>query len=179
MTQQRCSCGRPVELQRAVDERPATWEHIHTVQVLVLQVVQDLQRRIVTHDQSKLRPPEREMFDEATSRLRGLTYGSEAYKAQLKAMGSALQHHYENNRHHPEHYDDGIEGMTLVDVMEMLLDWKAATMRHDDGDLSKSLEINKERFGISDQLLRILVNTAYRYDWIDKNPEIPTTQKES
>ena len=44
----------------------------------------------------------------------------------------------------------GVNDMTLVDLVEMLADWKAATERHDDGDLAKSLEIQRERFGLSD-----------------------------
>jgi len=49
----------------------------------------------------------------------------------------------------------------------MLADWKAATERHDDGDLAKSLEIQRERFGISDQLVAILRNTAEHFGWLD------------
>ena len=44
----------------------------------------------------------------------------------------------------------------------MFFDWKAATERHDDGDIYKSLNINKDRFKISDQLINILKNTAKR-----------------
>ena len=35
----------------------------------------------------------------------------------------------EQNRHHPEYYEDGIAGMTLVDLEEMLSDWEAASHR--------------------------------------------------
>lgn len=54
----------------------------------------------------------------------------------------------------------GINSMNLVDLIEMICDWKAAGMRHADGDIFRSLEINKERFGMSDQLFEILKNTA-------------------
>jgi hypothetical protein len=53
----------------------------------------------------------------------------------------------------------GISGMTLLDLTEMLCDWKAATLRHNDGDIRKSIEINQKRFGYSDELKRILLNT--------------------
>jgi hypothetical protein len=49
--------------------------------------------------------------------------------------------------------------MDLFDVMEMLMDWKASTTRNKDGDILKSLQINKSRFNISDQLYSILYNT--------------------
>ncbi|GAA2159282.1 hypothetical protein [Glycomyces lechevalierae] len=53
----------------------------------------------------------------------------------------------------------------MTDI-EMLADWKAATERHADGDLARSLEIQKDRFGISDQLAQILENTAREMGWI-------------
>lgn len=56
----------------------------------------------------------------------------------------------------------GINGMCLIDLIEMLCDWKAATMRHKDGDLSRSIEINQKRFGYTDELKTILHNTAQR-----------------
>jgi hypothetical protein len=47
----------------------------------------------------------------------------------------------------------------------MLFDWKAATERHADGDIRKSIEINKERFKISEQLCDIFRNTVNRMNW--------------
>jgi hypothetical protein len=82
------------------------------------------------------------------------------YKSYLTGMGEALKHHYAHNSHHPEHYEDGIAGMSLLDLVEMLCDWKAATERHADGDLRRSIEQNQERFGYSDELRSILENTA-------------------
>jgi hypothetical protein len=71
-----------------------------------------------------------------------------------------LAHHYAHNRHHPEHYPDGLEGMNLFDLLEMLVDWMAAVQRHDDGDIQKSLKINGDRFGMSPQLQKIFANTV-------------------
>ena len=45
----------------------------------------------------------------------------------------AIDHHYANNRHHPEHWPNGINDMTLMDLIEMLADWKAATARNKNG----------------------------------------------
>jgi hypothetical protein len=121
------------------------------------------------HDLSKLSSPEKEIFDEYTPKLKGSTYGSDEYKKFLKEMKVALDHHYKENRHHPEHFQEEADAtfraspincMNLMDIVEMLCDWKAATMRHANGDIYKSLEINKERFGISDQLLYIMKNTV-------------------
>jgi hypothetical protein len=145
--------------------RLATLEHSRRVDELLLQLVMDIQGRITKHDRSKMEDPELEIFDKFSPRLKGSTYGSEEYKGFLLEMKPALDHHYANNRHHPEHFHDGVNGMTLVDLVEMLSDWKAATERHDDGNLEKSLEIQKERFGLSDQLVSILWNTANEAGW--------------
>ena len=50
--------------------------------------------------------------------------------------------------------------MNLIDLLEMICDWKASSERHADGDIFKSIEINQKRFGYSDDLKNILMNTA-------------------
>lgn len=147
------------------DSTEDTLRHIETVRGFVLDVVRNLINRAIDHDQSKLLEPEKSMYDEFTPKLRELAYGNDEYRECLKQMGVALKHHYKNNSHHPEHYLGGINDMSLFDVVEMLADWKAAGMRHADGDMSKSLEINRGRFGISDQLFRIIRNTVEEMDW--------------
>lgn len=148
------------------DSRPDTWEHIHQVQTCLGRVIKHLMRRSRDHDQSKLAEPELSTFNEYTPKLRDSTYGSAEYKAFLEGMGEGLRHHYEHNSHHPEHHPSGINGMSLLDIVEMLADWKAATLRHADGDLRRSIEQNKERFGYGDQLEHILLNTAEEMGWL-------------
>jgi hypothetical protein len=154
-------------VSEAYDSRPATLFHSQRVGELIVEVVKEALDRSTCHDRSKTEPPEVEVFDEFTPKLKNSTYGSAEYKGFLEAMGDGLKHHYEANRHHPEHFDNGVNDMTLVDLIEMLADWKAATERHDDGDLAKSLEIQRERFGLSDQLVAILRNTAEHFGWVD------------
>lgn len=141
------------------DSRPDTHEHIGEVRGLLLGAVQDLLRRAHEHDRSKLVDPEREVFDRVTPRLGAMTYGSDEYRASLAEMGPALQHHYAANDHHPEHFAGGIGDMNLVQLLEMLCDWLAATRRHDDGDIRRSIELNRERFGYGDEVARLLLNT--------------------
>ena len=124
-----------------------------------MKVIAALQRRLLKHDSTKLASPEVELFDGVTEKLSGVTYGSPEYNALLERLKPALAHHYQNNRHHPEHFKRGITDMTLVDLMELLCDWKAASLRHTDGNIRKSIEINQQRFGYSDELKQILVNT--------------------
>lgn len=147
------------------DSTTDTLDHIRKVQGNLYAVAYVLLSRSKAHDKSKLEPPEKEIFDAVTPKLKGLTYGSEEYKAGISELGEALAHHYAVNPHHPEHYDDGIAGMSLLDVIEMFCDWKAASERHADGDFAKSLEINKKRFAISDQLAEIFENTRLELGW--------------
>lgn len=145
--------------EQRYDSAKDTLLHIKRVNALLLQFLQELINRAVTHDESKLHEPEKMFFDKMTPRLKALTYGSEEYKQALAELKPALDHHYSHNSHHPEHYDNGIDDFTLADLVEMFFDWKAASERHNDGDVLKSIEINKHRFGLSDQLCKIFKNT--------------------
>lgn len=143
--------------QEAID---ATLDHIRTVRTAMMQVCNDLIDRAQNHDESKFSDAELPYFVEYTPKLKGSTYGSDEYKGFLAAIKPALDHHYANNSHHPEHYADGVDGMNLLDVVEMFCDWWAAVQRHADGDLNKSIEINTGRFNLSPQLASILKNTV-------------------
>lgn len=129
-----------------------TMNHIRRVQILLVDVCRRLMTRSIRHDTSKLEEPEASTFAEFTSKLKVLTYGSEEYKECLAGIAPALKHHYENNSHHPEHWPNGIRDMSLLDLIEMFVDWKAATERHENGDINKSIWINKARFGYSEEL---------------------------
>lgn len=185
------------------DSQQDTLDHIGKVSDLLLQFGLRLTERAYTHDTSKLKEPEKSIFDKYTPLLRETTYGSDEYKAYLAEMGQALQHHYAVNSHHPEHFpvpetekikqikwdmlfiencpglneetrgsvllhlgerlaelESRVNGMNLLDVVEMLCDWKAASERHANGDFMASLILNRARFGLSDQLFQIFVNTA-------------------
>jgi hypothetical protein len=164
------------------DSRPDTYEHIRKVGRYIDKVVVNLLDRASKHDASKLISPEVEAFDEMTPRLAGLVYGSEEYKLSLAQLGEALTHHITNNRHHPEYHDEGIAGMTLLDLIEMLVDWKAASERvrppmpsapgtketpKYTGDFMQSITLNQKRFGYGDELLSILENTAKELGFVE------------
>lgn len=212
-------------MDEVTDQRPETYKHIQKVQHYLNRVAMYLIRSGEMHDQSKLEPPEQELFDKWTPKLAGMTYGSDEYKAALAALKPALDHHYAVNRHHPEHFDTyecqicgifysradappvgypdsdyrwcftchsgkypgffetalvkhhGIKQMNLLDIIEMLCDWKAASERHSDGDIVESIEKNQERFGYSDELKVMFLNTAKALGWAEKW-EVVTTMQE-
>lgn len=144
-----------------------TAKHIGRVQELIADAIRNLQARATNHDQSKLLEPELSAFARLKALdLSGMAYGSDEYRACLRAEKPAIAHHYAANSHHPEHYANGLDGMSLLDLLEMILDWKAATERmKDGGSIRKSLEMNRARFEISDQLYSILANTLSELGW--------------
>ncbi len=152
-------------MTKKYDSAEDTQQHHDRVVALVKDITDELRAQACDHDASKLGPDEKPIFDEFTPKLKGSTFGSEEYKKFLADMKPALDHHYEANRHHPEHFDNGINGMTLVDIIEMLADWKAASERHENGNIMTSIDLNAKRFKISDQLKEILVNTVKTMGW--------------
>lgn len=141
-----------------------TQKHIENVRKYIRFIIDKIDLRGVKHDASKLESPEVELFAEHTLQLAAMSYGSDEYKESLEQLKPALDHHYASNRHHPEHFADGVNDMTLIDIIEMFCDWKASTLRHNDGNLLKSIELNAERFNIDGQLKQILINTARMLD---------------
>lgn len=140
-----------------------THKHVRKVQKYINAFVADLIHRGEHHDDSKFEEPELSIFAENTHKLGQTQYGGEEYKKLLEEVKPAIVHHYSKNRHHPEHWPNGIEDMTLIDLLEMLADWKAATDRNKDGNIRKSIEINSAKFKMSPQLRTIFENTVREY----------------
>lgn len=141
-----------------------TQRHIERVRHYIKFFTDRLTQRGIDHDKCKLESPEVEVFAEYTPKLAETTYGSSEYNQNLERMKVALDHHYAHSRHHPEHFEKGINDMNLIDIIEMLSDWKASTERQHDGNILKSIERNAQRFGYDDQLKRILLNTVKLFE---------------
>lgn len=142
------------------DARLEIHDHITKVRRHLLNIAEELLERAHTHDASKFRPPEVEEYLDYEPVVETIPYGTPdnlAARVALRTPGET--HHYKVSRHHPEHFQDGILGMTLVDLAEMLCDWKAASDTSGFG-LVASIEANQERFGYGDELKRVLLNTA-------------------
>lgn len=138
-------------LKDLVDHKARVAKHLHNAAI-------ELIKRAIVHDNSKFSPEEYEAYEAAFSELQKYAYGSDEFKAALATIQPAIQHHYAVNSHHPEHFENGINDMTLVQLIEMLCDWKAASERSQT-DRQKGMLINKGRFGIGDQLFGILQRT--------------------
>ena len=147
------------------DSTQDTMLHKARVKNLLNMFCELIKYRAIIHDESKLNNPEKECFDIITPKLKELTYGSDEYKSIMNEFRYAIDHHQKTNSHHPEFYENGISGFDLFDLVEMFFDWKAASERHADGNIYLSIEKNKTRFNISEQLCNILNNTAKKFNW--------------
>lgn len=141
-----------------------TIEHILLVREYGDLLVSKLQDRLKKHDDTKLEDPAFKIFVEYTPKLAECEYNSEEYKNNLEEMKVALEYHYARSRHHPEHFKNGINDMSILDILEMFIDWNAATKRHLNGNLKKSIESNSKRFNIDHQLTQILMNSIELFD---------------
>lgn len=166
-----------------------TQDHIRKVRDWMRKAAFNLEDRTHAHDDSKLEEPEMSAFMRMMREnpLSGLEYGGPEYMAALEANPDAILHHWHANDHHPEYWlthtpahasasaiendrvKNGacISAMSLLSLLEMLCDWKAATERMKDGSLEQSFRVNAERFGIDGQLLAILHNTAIELGMVE------------
>lgn len=135
-------------------------EHKRLVGFYLQCVITALVTRAVVHDFSKFSPEELSPYARMLPRFAKAEYGSEEYKACFDEVQPALAHHFTYNSHHPEFYSGGINDMDLLDVIEMVCDWVAACQRAN-GDTLR-LDLQRERFEISDQLYAIICRTATR-----------------
>ena len=132
--------------------------HRREVLHIFSKVAIDIVERSIKHDYSKYKEDEKELFKNTTTS--DCIYGSLEYFRKLDNIKEALKLHYERNDHHPEHKNQGIEGMNLITLLEMLIDWWAASKCYgDEGDIYRSIDINQSRFKYSDELKKIFQNT--------------------
>lgn len=154
-----------VDESKTYDSRPRSRAHIETVQQLLMGDFQkEMMRRAGEHDLSKLvNGIERDKLDELEKVIaeKGpAKFGTPEYERRSKEiLAPMIEAHYAKNDHHPEHYKNGIAGMSLPALVEMFFDWVAANKDRDDGapmQLTASIEKHK----ITAQLGQILKNTA-------------------
>lgn len=133
-------------------------DHKRLVGEYLRKMVSALFTRAVEHDASKFSSAEFPHYATALPRFERVEYGSEEYIAICRSIKPALRHHVTTNRHHPEYFPNGVNDMTLIDVVEMVCDWIAASQRGGGGPLR--LDLQRARFGIDDQLFDIICRTV-------------------
>jgi hypothetical protein len=134
-------------------------KHRNGVHWLINQIINELNIRSLNHDLSKYSDEERPIFQSIV--FTDVKYGTPEYYDRLNLLKEATGHHYEENRHHPEHFKDGLRDMNLIDLIEMICDWMSAAKNYNNtGNIYQSIKIGQKRFGYDDTLKKILLNTV-------------------
>ncbi len=138
--------------------------HRDYVRLALLHVVQDIERRSLVHDASKMLDDEFAGFARINAIARVNKFGSEEYKVSMKQERATIDLHFSRNSHHPERprllgdqaedqrglpddatYWEARDGarMTFLDVIEMVCDWWGARKGYGDSrPWRESVELN-------------------------------------
>jgi hypothetical protein len=98
--------------------------HIAEFQQAIEDLCSALKRRAKTHDASKLKEPELTQYTEAEHELEKFKPGSKSYLTFAQKHSIILDRHYSKNPHHVEHFENGFDDMTILDLIDVLVDWK-------------------------------------------------------
>ena len=142
--------------------------HISEVQQELEKFIHELRLRGILHDRSKLQEPEFSIFVKTRPEFKKINYGTPEYDAIIEKARVAVDHHHETNRHHTGYHKEGVLGMNLIDIIEMICDWKAAARRSPDLTFEDSLPKAFDRYEITGSLRAIIVNTLNDLGWLIK-----------
>lgn len=144
----------------AYDSTEDTLKHKNLVEKNMEKIISMLEKRAAEHDDSKLKNPEKACYDKYIPELQKVKYGTKEYDSIKKKMEKeGLKHHFEENPHHPEHYENGVAGMDIIDLMEMFCDWYSASQRSDTS-FKEGVKRNISTYKITGPLADILENSA-------------------
>ena len=139
--------------------------HVKEVQNNLRDMIGNLEKRGIIHDLSKFQEPEFSVFCSTRPEFVKVNYGTPEYKAVCEKAKKGVDHHYENNRHHTAFHENGIKDMNLLDVLEMLADWKAANRRSPDLNFKDSLPRCFEKYKMDKTLQNLIINTINHLNW--------------
>ena len=137
-------------------------KHIFNVKRKLDKIIQELLFRKENHDKSKLTEPELSLWKAMDQEPR-YDYGTPEYKKKVKKYQKLFEMHYKANRHHPEHFLNGIADMDLIDLIEMLVDWISYKDTIRVREAMDLVEKQSKRFGFSDEIINLLNNTLNNY----------------
>lgn len=80
-------------------------------------------------------------------------------------LNSAVNNDHTFKRHDPEFFGvDGIGGMDLIDLLVMVLTWKAEADIHIYDNINSAIKVCRKRYGFSDELEKVIRNTVFDID---------------
>jgi hypothetical protein len=143
-----------------------TIRHISEVQENLQKIINELSIRGIAHDRTKFKPIEFDAFVSTRPKFKKANYGTPEYQECIELIKPSIEHHYKNNRHHTAFHNNGIKDMTLLDILEMLADWKAASRRSPNLTFKDSLPTAFKKYKIKEELQNLILNTLTELNWI-------------
>ena len=130
--------------------------HIAEFQQAIDTITEKLKTRAKTHDASKLKEPELTQYTEAEEKLEKFKPGSPEYLKIRDKYDIILSKHFTKNPHHPEHFKNGFNDMSILDLLDVLTDWR---LDCGDGDWNKFVDDRRDYYRMDDQVVRIFKNS--------------------
>ncbi len=134
--------------------------HLQIIRSNILQIIFLLSDRGIKHDQSKFSDIELQSYIKVKDKLSQLPFGSKEYEEVKSSIQPAIDHHYKHNRHHPEHFTNGMYDMNIIDLIEMFCDWVAANKRNPQNDIHNSIDVCTDKYQVPSMLKQILHNSV-------------------
>lgn len=126
----------------------------------------NLRQRGFAHDRTKFKALEFDAFVSTREKFKKANFGTPEYQACIDIIKPAVDSHYANNSHHTGYYQNGIKDMSLLDILEMVCDWKAANRRSPDLDFDESINRCVKKYNISPELEKIIRTTLQQLSWL-------------
>ena len=143
-----------------------TLAHISEVQENLAEIRSELERRGLAHDRSKLLSIEFDGFCKTRSKFKKANFGSPEYQKCVDEIKPSIEHHYKSNRHHTSFFKNGFADMNLIDILEMLADWKAASRRSPDLSFKGSLPKAFKKYNIPENMQQHITGTLEYLGWL-------------
>ena len=139
-------------------------DHRYYVKFFITKIIEELSHRANVHDSSKYSNDETVGFVKAIP-YTNIKWGSTDIPNDIaNSLQDSLLIHHSRNDHHPEYFENGIEDMDLIQLLELACDWRAAMIRHKNFDIDETICVGQTRFKFCDSIARILQNTLERID---------------
>ena len=142
--------------------------HVSEVQEHLEEIISELKKRGYAHDRTKFQALEFDSFVSTRDKFKRANYGSKEYKECVDLVRPAVDSHHQKNRHHTGFHKNGINDMTLIDIIEMICDWRAAARRSPDKAFADTLDYAYKKYGVNEQLRKIMENTFKSLRWKEK-----------
>lgn len=147
---------------KALETLNSILQHKKTVKERLLFLADELYKRAYYHDDSKLQMPELQWLIDMDKEPR-YAYGTPEYFDKMKRWDKFFKSHYKGNRHHPDHFPNGVNDMNLADLCEYIVDIISYYKELHANVALDTVNKQQQRFGFDEQLTQILKNTLIEY----------------